>query len=445
MMESEIRTVKRPDGETERLQTVRLPDWESLAFFRPQPAEDPLPGLLRIYRQFLVPSAPWIFGQMALLRMLEEVDLPGAMTAPNDPEDRLFSAAGLLREGMRLMRGKPHFRTEEARVLWNELESAGAADTVCGRLPYTKVIPVSERMGFLSESEKKAQLKVNASFFIMDPFDCASPYDSVGTPFGLCVKNGEILSPPLYGREALLVRRSGRVSAEKPSLRDLTIEIGGKTFREGKNAAILSRPASRKTARGKTAEAAIIGRRVAAVSLSGGLPVPAAGFILRSPELSGISEGAEVRYHGLEDVIFGIQAGSSLLRDGVRSGGFLSPFYNIRKLQRTPYPPSLYPLNYEKDRAARIALGADKEGCPMLLWAEGAPKIGYRRGETSCGASLSETEEYCMAAGMANAVNLDGGGSAQILLHGKRELELSDRREDGSEQERPVPLGLIVR
>ena len=50
-----------------------------------------------------------------------------------------------------------------------------------------------------------------------------------------------------------------------------------------------------------------------------------------------------------------------------------------------------------------------------------------------------------MAAGMVNAVNLDGGGSAQILLHGKRYLELSDRKEDGSEQERPVPLGLTVR
>ena len=81
----------------------------------------------------------------------------------------------------------------------------------------------------------------------------------------------------------------------------------------------------------------------------------------------------------------------------------------------------------------------------MLLWAEGAPKIGYRKGETSCGASLSELEEYCQEAGMVNAVNLDGGGSAQILLDGRRELELSDRKEDGSGQERPVPLGLIVR
>ena len=59
MMDAEIKIVKRPDGEIERLQTVKLPDWNSLEFFRPQPSEDPLPGLLRIYRQFIVPAAPW--------------------------------------------------------------------------------------------------------------------------------------------------------------------------------------------------------------------------------------------------------------------------------------------------------------------------------------------------------------------------------------------------
>ena len=444
MMDSEIKNIKRPDGEIQRLQTVRLPDWDSLVLFRPQPAKDPLPGLLRIYRQFLVPSAPWIFGQMVLLRVPEGMELPAGAGASDDPEDQLFMAADLLREGVRLVRGKPRFRTEKARLLWEILEGAGALGTVCGKLPFTKVIPVSEKMGLLSGSAQEASLRVNASFFIMDPFDCASPYDSVGTPFGLCVKDGEILSPPLYEREALLVEKSGRVRVGKPSLNGLTMEIAGQIFEPGRNAEIISRPSCRRTAVGSGPEAVIVGRKLKALNLVGGLEVPAAGFVLRSPNLQRICLRDEVRYHGMEDIVFGIQAGSSLLRDSDKSGGFLSPFYNIRKLQRTPFPPSLYPQNYEKDRAARIALGADKDGRPMLLWAEGAPKIGYRRGGTSCGASLSEMEEYCREAGMANAVNLDGGGSAQILLNGRRELELSDRKEDGSELERAVPLGLSV-
>ena len=47
---------------------------------------------------------------------------------------------------------------------------------------------------------------------------------------------------------------------------------------------------------------------------------------------------------------------------------------------------------------------------------------------------------------MVNAVNLDGGGSAQMLIGGKRALQLSDREETtGAEVERPIPLALTVK
>ena len=48
--------------------------------------------------------------------------------------------------------------------------------------------------------------------------------------------------------------------------------------------------------------------------------------------------------------------------------------------------------------------------------------------------------------GMVNGINLDGGGSAQILLENKRAMRISDRnREDNREAERLVPVGLVVR
>ena len=43
----------------------------------------------------------------------------------------------------------------------------------------------------------------------------------------------------------------------------------------------------------------------------------------------------------------------------------------------------LYPRNYQKDRAPRIVLGADKENQPMLIWFEGAGKFGYVQGKES--------------------------------------------------------------
>ena len=130
---------------------------------------------------------------------------------------------------------------------------------------------------------------------------------------------------------------------------------------------------------------------------------------------------------------------------GVPTDAFISRFYNIRKLEKIPFPPSLYPMDFENARAARMALGADTQGNPLLLWAEGANKLGHTPGQDSCGASLADMARVCCALGMTEAVNLDGGGSAQILLHNRRQLMISDRRPDHSEAERPVPLGLIVR
>ena len=92
------------------------------------------------------------------------------------------------------------------------------------------------------------------------------------------------------------------------------------------------------------------------------------------------------------------------------------------------------------------AIGADEEGRPVLFWAEGKGKLSYTPGKDSTGASLSEMAEIASALGLRNAVNLDGGGSAQILLDGERALHISDRKtEDNSDAERLVPLGLVVR
>jgi hypothetical protein len=137
--------------------------------------------------------------------------------------------------------------------------------------------------------------------------------------------------------------------------------------------------------------------------------------------------------------------GNSIVRGGVPTQSFLSRFYNIRKLEKIPFPPSLYPMDFDHARAARMALGADAQGKPLLLWAEGANKLGHTPGKDSCGASLAEMGRICREMGMVNAVNLDGGGSAQILLGNRRSLMISDRnKQDFSEAERPVPLGLML-
>ena len=431
----EIKTYSYPDGEIQRVQIAKLKGWAQLEFFRPAPTPQALDKFAGIYRRHLVPACPWLFGNMVLFRLPEDVAIP-----LNGFADREIAAAALLRKGVRLTGSKPRFRNAAARALWQTLESRDCIRIVRGRLPVKQIIPVGDLCGYLTEGEAAA-LTVNASFFIMDKFDCATVFDKIGTPLGLLVKDGVVENPPLFGREALLVRKDGTVSVEPVAVTEL--EILGKTYRIGENARLYSRPERSHTPISGGKKLVIVGTKVVAVQETGAVAVPASGFVLQAD--CPAKPGDSVTYPGFEDIVFGIQVGNSILRNSEKTGEFLSRFYNIYHLQPVPFPPSLYPMDFHKSRAARIALGADAAGKPVILWAEGAAKIGHTPGKDSRGATLSDMAQFCADAGMVNAVNLDGGGSAQMLVEGKRALRLSDREETtGAEVERPIPLALKV-
>ena len=446
-MQSEIKTYSYPNGDLQRVQIVRWENWRELDFLEMSYSNKALTCFSNVYRNFLVPSAPWRFGHMIMFHIPADLDVvfPFETGKHGTVADRLTAAAAAIQEGVRIVDGKPVFANAQVKQFYQALEARNSLRIISGKLPTTTVIPIGDCPGYLTEREADARLKVNANFFIMDRFDCATIYDHVGTPFGLCVKDGVVSRPPLYHREALLVTENGTVDIRPMDVRELEMEINGERFFHGKNAAVYTRPKGLRVSGGKGKKLVIVGNRVVAVC-QGSTAIPASGFVLCPRGECSVKAGDLVVYHGLEDVLFGIQVGNSIVKNGIKTEKFLSKFYNIRHLEPVPYPPSLYPMDFAHARAARIALGADKDGNPMLLWAEGAAKFGYVAGQGSCGASLSEMADICADVGMVNAVNLDGGGSAQILLNNRRTLEISDRnREDHSEAERPVPLGLIVR
>lgn len=445
-MESRIKTYTYPTGEIQRVQLLRWDSWETLDFLSPTPTDGALERFAGIYRDFLVPAAPFVFGHLVMFRLPENCSIafPFETGKFGTVADPLTAAAAALKEGLRIVNGKPHFKNAQTKAFWQLLEAHDCVRIVSGKLPITTIIPLKNNAGYLTQSAADAPARVNASFFIMDPFDCATVYDHVSEPFGLCVKDGTVIRPPLYNREALLVKKGGAVTVRHTDVRELPVRIGETTYIHGKNCHIYTRPRHPFSPIGKQA-LVIVGTKVVAVR-NGSVAVPASGFVLCPREKAAVSAGESVTYQGMEDISFGIQVGSSLLRDGIKADRFHSRFYNIRHLEPVPYPPSLYPVNFAKARAARIVLGADAAGKPMLLWAEGAAKFGYEPGKGSCGASQRELAEICADLGMVNAVNLDGGGSAQLLVHNLRSLKISDRHAaDCSEAERPVPLGLVIR
>ena len=443
-MNSEICVFPRENGEIQRVHLVRPTSWDELNFLRPEWSDQAFDCFHRIYRQFLVPAAPWVFGNLVMFRLPEDVQLPDFIAdAYAHVADPLAAAAMALSRGVLVAGQQVLFKNRQLKAFWQMLCSRDCIRIVRGNLPTTTIIPVGRESGFLTQVATDAKMKVNSNFFIMDPFDCATPYDHIGAPFGMLVKDGVVENPPLFSREALLVRNDGRVCVECPELEDLKIRIGDHVFIPGENARIYTRPHFFCTLPCKTA-LVIIGRKVVAVC-KGSAPVPASGFVLCPEGNCDIKPGDLVTYEGMEDVRFGIQVGNSIIRDGKKTERFISRFFNVKGMQRIAFPPSLYPLDFDHARAGRIAIGADAAGNPMILWAEGAAKLGHTPGVDSCGASLLEMAQICADVGMHNAVNLDGGGSAQLLIDNQRSLLISDRKEeDFSESERPVPMGLII-
>ena len=445
---SEIRIVKYPNGEIQRVQSVTLPDWTSLEFEQPLPNPKALDQVCELYEKFILPKAPYLFGTLVFFSLPDDMEMPFPFESRyGSLADRETAAAIGLRKYLKGDKFVPD--DEKGKRFVEDLKQRGRLRILKGTRPFhSKIMCVSSKLGLLSSIAESRAFLSNTGFFTMDMFDLGSPYDIIGRPIGLRVKNGICLDPPLFEREALLVRKDGSVSIGKPSLSGMYLEISGKTFRPGKNAKLFERPGKR-YADSKGLNLAITENRIIAAARNRKIVIPSAGFVLQVNNDEDIKAGEEVKYKGFEDVLFGIQAGNSIIRNGVPANGFISYFSNIRDPFQLPIPPSLYPLDYEKDRAPRMALGADKENRPVIVWAEGPGKFDdlskSTEGTFSCGASLREMEAICRDLGLINAVNMDGGGSAQIMLSGKRELLISDRHiEDNRGYERPVPLGIGI-
>ena len=434
-MDSRIEIFPRENGQQQRVLIAQWDSWEDLDFLSPAPAPGALDSFYDIYRQYLIPACPWIFKNIVMFRLPEDLEVPYSMEGLADP---LTAATLGLNRGMKLQKGKPVFRDAVTRDFFRELKERDCVRLLSGKCPGTQVIPVANTAGYLEES---ASLAMNASFFIMDPFDCATAHDHIGIPIGLMVKDGVVKNPPLYHREALVVKKDGSVAVTLPRLEDMTLSVGGRKI---ENPVFFTRPKYARTPRQKGQKVTVVGERVVAVSHNPSVEIPAAGFVMLTD--TPVCPGEAVCYGGMEDVVFAIQVGNSLVQEGKAVDGFISHFYNIYRLQPVPYPPCLYPLDYQKARAARIVLGADKDGKPIALWAEGKGKLGHDPQTGSTGASLWELAQICQVLGIENAVNLDGGGSAQILQKGNRLLRVSDRNpQDFSDAPRPIPLGLVVK
>ena len=410
MLQSEI-IAYRIHRKTVNVQKVTCERWTDFDFVFPGMTDASFQALSSVYRREMVEKYPWYFGTLYLYRIPEDLLLPVSGPFP------LSTVKSLLAKDI---------RTPEARFVLRSLKERNCLSVIRGQRTLRRsFVPFTEQAGFLSDLD--AKLAVNSSFFTFDLLDCDSPYDAFGVPYGLMVKDGRILNPPLYDREALLVYRDGRIAVRKMCLQDIQIHADGNLY---------TRPQWRRTPYHHLHDIVVIGTTVMDVRYGGNTLIPSAGYILSCTHTN-LRPGDTIAYSGLEDVAFGIQAGPASMIDGAPVRSFLSDYYNPFLPFRASFPPSRYPLDFERSAAPRIVLGADAQNRPVLVWVEG---LKHPQKETdSEGISLLDLGYLLKDLGLVQAVNLDGGGSAQILLDGQRALRVS------GEQERPVPAGLIIR
>ncbi len=449
MINSEIRTIRYDNGEMQRYQILSGFAWNDIEFVQAPFTKETFEEIVRMYQAFVIPKHSFLYGAFVIFHLPESVESPFPLESDagiifDKQVATCYGLEKLYREGrIRNTGSSLEIDDENIRVFLEKLEKEGWLGVGYGDKKEVSFFPVGEDLGYLSHTEPTPQLICNSNFFMMDLFDHDSPYDLFGTPYGMIVKNGIVSQPPINNREALLVDMDGRVKIARPTLADLTFEIQGKELVPGKNCSVYWRPDTRVTPKAEGLDLVVVGDEVVAVHRGGEVRIPGAGFVLHtSEELE--AEPSPVVYRGMENCLFGIQVGASAVKDGVLVDHFESPFFDLKK-DDVPYPPSLYPLDYAKDRAPRMAICGDSDDNPVIVWAEGCSKLFYDRGNESAGASLLELAEFCHSIGLKNALNMDGGGSSEVFLSGKTQMHVSDRYPDNSDSERPVPMGLMVR
>lgn len=445
-MEKTLKTYALPDGEIERIEILSGFSWEDVAFVNPPFTRRAVAELARLYRCAIMKTREADYGTVVFFRLPPDTSLP----LPHQTEDgMLFDLQargkayfeGLWKRGE--VDSSLSFRDKAVEKEFSHLREEGCICVERGTKKNDLLfLPVSDTFGFLSEMSRPYPV-VNSSFFLMDYHDCDSPYDTYGTPYGMQVSRGVMTSPPLNGREALAVDDGGRVSIIHPSFRDFSVRAGGVLYADGKDGVSFhGRPGERVTPPHGGTDIVIVGSRVAALHDGGCTVIPMAGFVISSPRKVCLSD-TDVAYEGFGSTRFAIQVGPALLDGGRRITSLVCPFYHPG--DPVYFPPTVYPQSFDTGRAGRIGLGAYPDGSPALIWAEAAAFTGHAKGKESAGLALSEFAGIGEALGLRDLVNLDGGGSSQIVWRGVRDLHLKDRDDNGREAERPVPAGLQIR
>lgn len=325
------------------------------------------------------------------------------------------------------------------------------------------------------------QLIFNTTYFLLEDEDYFSHHSGLGEAFNFWVRDGVIRRPPLYHRAALFRGAGGVWDVESFDLTDLSVELpggldlspSGKSDTNTDFQFILNPDPDSPTeiafytryygvdfadqVLGTTPLAAgrfeltVVDRRVVGWSEGGDLTLPQNGFVVSfAPGVLSPTQQADLQQTLASDLIVtykmatrqyqgireAIQTGPCILRDGefnLSHRDFVreEQFWSSRTLANGNYQIGVVPTDFDDNLASqhpRVGLGVDENGGIVLAAVAGVSKGVGIPGIDGQGASFEELAIILRDAGAIHAINLDGGGSAQVLQQGGRAIVPGERK-----------------
>lgn len=444
-MKNEIIEVTLKDNNIQKYQVVSDFTWDDLKFKVPPFEKKVINAIAYLFYIQIIPKTPDNYGTLVFYNLNKSINnLDRNTEIGYIYDDKIlfqYYLTKATKEGKVKVIDKNNIIINDPILnpIFQELICNGYVDIAKGSLSTITFFPITDAMGYLSKI-KNENFLVNSHFFLMEQEDIDSPYGEIGTPHGFTISDSKIILPPLNHRKSLTVDEDNNVKIKNIHVTDLDIKIDNKLYKHNSNCHIYTRPDCRVTPKCEGIAIVIVKNKIVAIKNNGEVIIPMAGFVIQDINEKDISK-IEVEYCYEEKYKFAIQVGPTMIEESKQYLDFDTPFY---RLTGVPFPSTSYPLDFEKGRASRIGIG-EKDHKPIIIWAEGGGKLGHIKGKESCGASLLEFSNFCKSYGIYNLINLDGGGSSQIIIDGKRSLKMSGRKSDKvSEYERPIPYAIVM-
>jgi hypothetical protein len=364
---------------------------------------------------------------------------------------------------------------KEKRLKIYQTESNLSDQEIYNSLDYRRDLIAVGEIAFASDYSRQHNypLCFNCSYFLLEEADWESKYSLLGDHYGLLINDGAIISPPIYNRSALLKTENNNWELKKVFLTDLTIQIQNKKWDLSKfkvnqksDFSIYTRHygvKDKKKVLGITPEAAdkvelvIINNVIVGVKKGGATEISQNAFILSIPAEkfsfnSPLQNKVQYSFNNDKQYRSAVQTGPLLVKEGelrlnnstLKEEDFFGQSSEEVRGQFERVVPTDYADDIDQTRAARMVAGINAQNEFCLLAVESV-NTGMEAGAESSGATLQEMAEWAHKRNYKYALNLDGGGSANIqYLYGSL-FKTADRRGlPGVVYERMIPtVGFI--